>query len=147
MALLGQDLLINKFGKMAGWNNVTLTLLGRDVEGITELSYNDSEEKENVYGAGKMPIGRGSGNYKAECSITLYKEEITALQRSLAPGKRLTDIAPFDIAVSYEYDGFIYKDRIRNCEFTGNGVDVKQNDKSIATKFDLIVSHINWNVV
>lgn len=132
---------------MAGWNNVTLTMLGRDIEGITEISYNDSEEKENVYGAGKMPIGRGSGNYKGECSITLLLEEVVALQQSLGPGKRLTDIAPFDIAVSYEYEGYIYKDRIRNCEFQGRGVEVKQNDKTIAQKFDLIVSHVDWNIV
>ncbi|MDU1892754.1 MAG: hypothetical protein E6767_18900 [Dysgonomonas sp.] len=139
--------LINKFGKMAGWTSITTTMMGRDIEGILELSYNDSEEKENVYGAGKMPIGRGSGNYKAECSITLYLEESVALQQSLGPGKRLTDIAPFDIAVSYEYAGFIYKDRIRNCEFTNHTREVKQNDKTIAIKFDLIVSHIDWNII
>lgn len=139
--------LINKFGKMAGWNNVTLTMMGRDVEGITELSYNDSEEKENAYGAGKMPIGRGSGNYAAECSITLYLEEVVALQQSLGPGRRLTDIAPFDIAVSYEYQGLIYKDRIRNCEFTNHSREMKQNDKTVALKFDLIVSHVDWNIV
>lgn len=139
--------LINKFGKMAGWNNVTTTMMGRDVEGITELAYDDSEEKENAYGAGKMPIGRGSGNYAAKCSITLYLEEAVALQQSLGPGKRLTDIAPFDIAVSYEYQGLIYKDRIRNCEFTNHSREVKQNDKTIAIKFDLIVSHIDWNII
>jgi hypothetical protein len=132
---------------MAGWNNITLTMMGRDVEGITEVSYNDSEEKENAYGAGKMPIGRGSGNYKAECSITLFLEEVAALQQSLPPGQRLVDIAPFDINVSYEYQEVIYKDRIRNCEFTNNVREIKQNDKTIAMKFDLIVSHIDWNII
>ena len=39
------------------------------------------------------------------------------------------------------------KDVIRNVEFTDNGVDVKQGDKSIATQYPLIVSHIDWNVV
>jgi hypothetical protein len=132
---------------MAGWNSVTLTMLGRDVEGITELSYNDSEEKENAYGAGKMPVGRGSGNYAANCSITLFMEEVIALQQSLAPGQRLTDIAPFDIAVSYEYSGLIYKDRIRNCEFTTHTREMKQNDKTVSVKFELIVSHVDWNIL
>lgn len=141
-----ETLLINKFGKVAGWNSITTTMLGRDLEGITELSYNDDVDKENIRGAGKYAIGRGEGNYSAECSITLLKEEVDALQISLGPGKRLSDIAPFDIAVSYEYLGVVYKDRIRNCEFRGRGVDVKQGDKSIVTKFDLIISHIDWNV-
>lgn len=141
------DKLINKFGYMAGWNNVTVNLLGRDLEGITELAYSDETEKENVYGAGGMPVGRGAGNYAAEASITLLREEVVALQKSLPPGSRLQDIAPFDIVVQYEYDGFIYTDRIRNAEFKGNGVEVKQNDKTISRKYDLIVSHIEYNVV
>jgi len=141
------DILVNKFGKVAGWNSTTVTMMGRDIEGITELKYDDNVEKENIYGAGKMPIGRGEGNYKATCSIALIKEEVDALQLSLGPGKRLTDIAPFDIAVSYDYLSKIYKDRIRNCEFTGRSVEVKQNDKVIATTFELIVSHIDWNII
>ncbi|GAB6123078.1 hypothetical protein JCM30204_42280 [Dysgonomonas termitidis] len=132
---------------MAGWNNVTLTMLGRDAEGITELSYNDNVDKENARGAGGMPIGRGEGNYEAECSVTLYMEEVIALQQSLGPGKRIQDIAPFDIAVTYKYQGIIYKDRIRNCEFTDNGVEVKQGDKTISRKFKLIISHIDWNII
>lgn len=142
-----KTVLINKFGRVAGWNNVKTTMLGRDLEGITELAYNDTVEKENVRGAGAFPIGRGEGNYEAKASITLIKEEVDALQLSLGPGGRLTDIAPFDIAVSYDYLGKIYKDRIRNVEFTGRGIEVKQNDKVIATQFELIVSHIDWNVI
>ena len=103
MALLGT--LINKFGKIAGWNSVKVVMLGRQVEGITALSYKDSKEKDNIYGAGEFPVGRGEGNYKAEASITLLKEEVT-----------------------------------------DNGVDVKQGDKSIATQFTLLPSHIDWNV-
>ena len=43
MGLLGT--LINKFGKLAGWTRVKVVLLGRQVEGITALSYIDSEKK------------------------------------------------------------------------------------------------------
>ena len=117
MALLGT--LINKFGKIAGWNSVKVVMLGRQVEGITALSYKDSKEKDNIYGAGEFPVGRGEGNYKAEA---------------------------FDIPVMYEYKGLVMKDVIRNVEFTDNGVDVKQGDKSIATQFTLLPSHIDWNV-
>lgn len=144
MSVIGT--LINKFGRVAGWNNVKVVMLGRQVEGITALSYKDSVEKENVYGVGNMPVGRGEGNYKAEASITLLKEEVNALLLALGPGKRITDIEPFDIPVIYEYKGFMLKDVIRNVEFTDNGVDVKQGDKSIATQFTLLPSHIDWNV-
>ena len=43
MALLGT--LINKFGKIAGWNSVKVVMLGRQVEGITALSYKTAKRK------------------------------------------------------------------------------------------------------
>ncbi|MEN5434094.1 hypothetical protein ABE545_10665 [Sphingobacterium faecium] len=140
--------IINKFGTMTGWNSITTNLLGRDVEGINTLAYDDNVAKENVYGNGDMPIGRSRGNYEAKASITLYKEEVDAIHASLPKGKRLQDIAPFDMVVEYmREDGSITKDIIRNAEFTNVGVDVKQADGTIATQFTLIISHINWNVI
>lgn len=139
--------IINKFGQMVGWNNITTNMLGRDVEGISAIKYDDTREKTNVNGAGGFPVGRGEGNYQASASIDLYKEEVEAIQRALPPGQRIQDILPFDITVEYQRkDGTIYKDRIRNCEFTNNEVDVKNNDGTISTKYELIVSHIEWNV-
>lgn len=140
--------IINKFGKMQGWNQITWNMLGRDVEGISAIKYDDSTKKENVYGAGPYPIGRSSGNYEAKTSVTLFKEEMDAIQKALPPGKRVQDIAAFDVTVEYQMeDGSIQKDRIRNCEFTGRSVDVKQNDGTTATEYTLLVSHIEWNVV
>lgn len=132
---------------MQGWNAVTANLLGRDLEGITELAYSDSQKKENVYGAGQYPIGRGRGNYEAKASITILKEEVDALKLALPAGKTIQEIAPFDIVVEYETEnGFIKKDRIRNAEFLGDGIEVKQNDMTIATKYELLISHIEWNI-
>lgn len=133
---------------MTGWNSITVNVMGRDLEGITQLSYTDSETKENVYGAGKFPIGRSSGNYEAEATISLYKEEADGLRLSLGPGKRVMDIAPFDIVVQYENQvGVILKDRIRNCEFKNDGVEVAQSDGTIVTEYELLVSHIDYNVL
>ncbi|MRG45501.1 hypothetical protein GFS24_10265 [Chitinophaga sp. SYP-B3965] len=140
--------IVNKFGSMSGWNSITANMLGRDLEGITALKYSDEKKKENAYGGGEFPVGRGSGNYEAQCSITLYKEEIDALQQALPPGGRIQDIAPFDILVEYETSsGMILKDRIRNAEFTNRGVDVKNADGTISTEYTLIISHIEWNVL
>lgn len=138
--------IINKFGKLAGWNSIKSNMMGRDPEGITEIEYSDNKDKENSYGAGEYPVGRGEGNYSAKAAVTLLIEEVNAIQKSLPRGKRLIDILPFDWVVEYEYQGFKYRDIVRNCEFTGRSVAVKQGDKVIATKFDLIVSHVDWNV-
>ena len=141
-----QTTIINKFGKMAGWNSISATMLGRTLEGITQLAYGDSQEVENVYGRGGKPIGRATGNYTPTASITLLKEEVIGLQMAVGSGNNIMDIEPFDISVLYEYKGLIYKDVIRNCQFTNNGVDVNQNDKTIATQYTLLPSHIDWNM-
>ena len=140
-----QPTIVNKFGKVIGWNSITLNLLGRDVEGITALEYNDSTEKENVYGAGAYPVGRGEGNYTATASITIMEEERRALMEALPSNARLQDIEPFSIPVAYTYQDKVYKDIIHNCEFMNNGVAVAQNDKTVAFQFDLVISQITWN--
>lgn len=143
---MAKTTIINAFGKMAGWNSVTCRLFGRDVVGIKKVAYDDEKDKENEYGAGNMPIGQSDGNYKAKAAFELTLEERLAIQNSIPKGMRIQDIAPFAIVVAYEYQGRVYKDVLNNCGFKNNGVDVKQGDKSISTNFDLIISHIDWNV-
>jgi len=143
---MAQVRLINRFGSVMGWNKISAKLFGRFLEGITEISYDDEEDQELVYGAGGKPIGKGKGNYKPKASITLTEEERRAIMESLPPGMRLQDIPDFDITVSYTYQNKVFTDIIRNCSFKNNGVEVKQGDKSIAHKFDLVPTHIDWNV-
>lgn len=133
---------------MKGWSSIVANMMGRDVEGISTLAYNDNVTKENVYGAGQYPIGRSRGNYEPECSMSLYKEEADGLKIALPPGKRLQDIGPFDIIVQYQSDsGMILKDIIHNVEFTNDGVDVSQGDGTIVTEYTMICSHITWNAI
>lgn len=145
--MANETTIINKFGKLTGWNSVTVNLLGRDLEGITSLSYGGKTAKANAYGAGKYPIGRTEGNYEAEASLEVLKEETDALQLQLPAGRTLMDIDPFPIVVEYELpDGKIMTDIIQNVEFTNNNTEVKNGDGSISKKLDLICSHIDYNV-
>lgn len=139
--------LVNKFGKMQGWNSLRTNMLGRDVEGITELQYDDTVEMEGARGAGMFFVGYGEGNYEAKCSITLFKEEVDLLNKSLPKGVSLTSIPPFSIIAEYDKDLVKTRDIIQYCKFKGQGVAVKQGDKTIAYKFDLFVAgRILWNV-
>jgi len=139
--------IVNKFGLMAGWNALTMNMLGRDVEGITELSYDDTTEMEGARGAGMYFVGYGEGNYEAKCSVTLFKEEWDAIQAALPKGGSITSIPPFDIIAEYERNLVKTTDIIQYCKFKGRGVAVKQGDKTIAYKCDLFVAgRILWNV-
>ncbi|MDP1709253.1 MAG: hypothetical protein Q8L89_09375 [Gammaproteobacteria bacterium] len=138
-------IIVNKFGRLTGWNSITFNFFGRDIEGILEFEYSDSVEWENVYAGGKMPIGEGEGNYAAEASLTVLAEEWRAMQDGIPPGARMQD-ALGAIICAYEYGTKVYKDVVNNVRVMGQGVGPKQGDKSISVKLELKVSHVNWNV-
>lgn len=128
------------------WASIKCNILARTVTGITALSYEDKQEKVNNYGAGIFPVSRGLGKYEATASVTLHAYETEAIQRSLGVGKRIQDIAPFDIVVSYINDSDqLVTHVLRNCEFTNNKREVKQGDTVIEVEHELIISHIEWN--
>lgn len=143
---MAQPIIVNGFGTMIGWTKVSIHLFGRSLVGIRKIAYSDTVEIDNEMGAGRMPIGEGEGNYKAEFSLELTLEEMIALQKSMPAGSRIQDIPAFPVISSYEYKGVIYKDIIQNCRFTNRGIDVKQGDKTIATEQKMKVSHIDWNL-
>ena len=136
----------NYLGKLTGWNQSTVNILGRDVVGIDEFDYNDNTKKENAYGAGGMPVGWTEGNYEAKFSFSLYVEEEDAIQTALPPGKRLQDIAPFDAIVQYAHpeSGKIITDIIHNCQFQGRSKSGKNNEGKMVNKHEMLISHISW---
>lgn len=140
------DNLVNKFGKMAGWNSAKLNIFGRDAEGITEISYDDNVEVEAIAGAGKMPIGYGEGNYVANFSLTLHMEEVKEILKSIPPGKRISDAAAVDVPIQYDYGTELVTDIIRNVKITGLGKEVKQGDKVVGQKVEVFCTHIDWHV-
>ena len=137
--------LINKFGSIAGWNQIVFNLGGHNVEGIKEFSYSDEVEHENIYGAGGYPIGQGSGNYSAKGSMTLLMEEVLGMQNSLPKGTRLQSVVA-SATVHYIYQDKVYKDRISNIRLIGNGREAKNGDKELTVKFDFACTHIDFNI-
>lgn len=136
----------NKFGTLIGWNHITMNFLGRDIEGFTDLEYTDEWEMTNEYGGGSFSIGQAEGNYSAKASFSLYIEESIALQKSIPPGTYIQQISAFDISVVYEYEGTVFKDVIRNCKIKNNGRSLKQGDGKVIHKYEILCSHIDYNV-
>lgn len=102
---------VNK--QLFAWSQISVSLLGRTIEGIMDISYANGVEHAPVYGRGKKPIGYTEGNESYEGSITLTKEEVNAIRSALPSGRGLTDIEPFSIAVSYESkQGILITDRV-----------------------------------
>ncbi|HRY33397.1 MAG TPA: hypothetical protein P5531_10560 [Bacteroidales bacterium] len=138
--------IINKFGTLMGWGAVTFNMMGRDVDGITELEYEDSMEINNEYGAGNMPVGESQGNYSAKGSISVLMEEHIALLRSLPKGTRIQDVLIPAIPVVYGLSDVQTIDVLNNVRIMGSGRSIKQGDGKVIMKYELKISHIDWNV-
>lgn len=90
-------------------------------------------------------MGYSKGRITCTGKITLYHEEVVAIQRQ-APSGRLQDIAPFNIVVSYlPAQGLPVIDKLRNCLFKKNGRGWSEGDTGKTVDLDLVMSHIEWH--
>lgn len=131
-------------GKLYDWADVVVVIAGVPITGITGIEYKDDQDVKNNYGAGRYPVGYTKGRITATGKISLYQEEVEAIQKQSVNG-RLQDIAPFDIIVSYMPDsGIVKTDKLRNCMFKTNGRSWKEGDGGQVVDLDLVLSHIEW---
>ena len=143
MAALEVSPLIN--GRSYGWGDIIVTIGALPITGITAIKYEEDQEKEDVYGAGRYPVARGYGRVKASASITLSVETAMALAATAKDGQ-LNRLAPFTITVTYQPEsGPIMRDVLKNCEFKKQSRDWKEGDMKAQVELELLVSNIVWN--
>lgn len=124
------------------WGNVTMTLFGVPVVGITKIEYKRKQKKDNNYGAGYQPVSRAYGNYEYEGSIEIYTDELKRIIAA-APGRDILSIPPFDIQVTYGGTGVVVdKDVLKSCEFTEEGLSAAQGDTKLLVTLPLIIGGI-----
>lgn len=134
-------------GMLHSWASIQVAIQGVPLTGITSIEYEDKQEVVNKYGAGRYPVGRGLGRITPSAKITLYLDEVSALQAKSTTG-RLQDLGMFDILVGYLHptSGLITYDKIRNCHFGDNSRKIKEGDTDIQVELELVPSHIEWGV-
>ncbi|BAQ92547.1 Phage-like element PBSX protein XKDM [uncultured Mediterranean phage uvMED] len=132
-------------GTAYSYADIVVTILGQPVAGITSVTYSDSQEITENFGAGRFPVSRGLGAIEATGSITIDRAELNALI-SVAPLKRLQNIAEFDITVTYlPANSTPVTDILRNCRFKTTPSGGSQGDANIVSEIELAVTHIDWS--
>lgn len=131
-------------GMLVAWADIVVLVGGVPVTGITGVEYSDEQEIVNKYGAGRYPVGRSKGRITPSAKMTLYHEEVVALQSQSVNG-RLQDLPPIEIQVSYlPEDGMLVTDKIRNCHIPSNTRKWKEGDTGQEVELPLVPSHIEW---
>lgn len=129
-------------GREYGWGDIVVNISATSVTGIRAIKYEEDQEKENIYGAGRNPVSRGYGRVKTTGSITVLAATVFAMQ-AVAPKGKLHNIAPFPIVVSYQPEsGPIVKHILKNCEFKKTTFDWKEGDMSKDIELELVISHV-----
>ncbi len=143
-------------GKVHAWEDIKIFMMGVPVAGIKEISWSDERETEAIYGAGRMPLGAGLGNYKVEGSFTLTKEEADKFEApARAAGRSVYDYKPFVIVIAYEdpdpadnsplvskKPNPLRTETIVDVIITKREVSASQNDKEITYKYSFIAREV-----
>lgn len=131
-------------GKSYEYSDITCNILGVPVVGITSIEYEETQQMENIYGAGRNPVSRGYGQKTPTAKITLLMEEVENIQ-AVAPSGILQDIPEFDIIVTYTDTSLIARKHVlKNARFMKNIRSSNAGDTSIPVEMDLIISHVQW---
>ena len=131
-------------GQVYGWSSIKTNIMGLPVTEISEISYEETQETEMVYGAGSEPIGRGFGKVEYKGSVTLLKNTVEALQAAVDTG-RIQDIPDFTIVVAYlPKGGKVVTHTLTQCRFVSNKREAKSGDMSISVQLELSVGGVLW---
>ncbi len=134
-------------GQAYAWVDITVNILGVPLAGITEITYEETSEITNNYGAGRRPTSRGHGKIEATASISIDRAEYNSLIQA-APGKNLMNIPEFDVAVAYLPDGSApTADILKNCRFKTNRSGGSEGDTNIMSELELVISDVEWDAV
>jgi len=130
-------------GQAYDYTQIIMSVLGVPVAGVTSINYTEEQEKTNNYGAGNRPVSRGRGAIEASGSIELSMNEVEAL-RDAAPNGSMLAIPPFEITVVYLNLQKVVTHKLKNVEFTNDGVETSQGDTDIRRTFDIVMSDVKY---
>lgn len=130
-------------GQAYDYTQIIMSVLGVPVAGVTSINYTEEQEKTNNFGAGNRPVSRGRGAIEASGSIELSMNEIEAL-RDAAPSGSMLKIPPFEITIVYLNLQKVVTHKLKNVEFTNDGVETSQGDTDIRRTFDIVMSDVKY---
>lgn len=90
--------------KQYGWKDVSVSVLGRIIEGIEDVKVKRKVDKERQYGRGNAAQAIISKNEEIDGSISLHQSELEAINAAIKAVNPLNNISnvAFDIIINYE---------------------------------------------
>jgi hypothetical protein len=119
--------LVLQNGKVVGSANINVLIGGVVVSGIRSINFKKNSKKENIYGFGNEPVGRGRAQTEyPEGTIEILLEEYKAIVNA-APNRDITQIPMFNIPIVFD-NGVLPSETLNNVEFLGDDHNYKSGD-------------------
>jgi len=135
-------------GRAYDFSQVIVNIMGVAITGVTEITYEEEQEKTNNRGTGPRANSRGRGSIESSASITLSMNEVEKLRdASVTAGDTtgsLLSLEPFTITVNFNNAQRPITHTLLDCEFTKDGGGGALDDTELTMTFDLITSRINY---
>ncbi|MBF2707523.1 MULTISPECIES: hypothetical protein [Flavobacterium] len=124
--------------KNYSWNDISIAIGGRIIEGIEDVEYSAKQEKSVLRGRGGKGHKITRGNKDFEGKINLWQSEVEAMIKD-APNKDILALS-FDIIWSFIPDdgGATVTDVLTTCEITEYKKAMKQGDKNMLVELPFI---------
>ena len=126
-------------GKCYDWSSVTINVSGMDSIELQEISYDDEEEVEAIYGKGGKIRGYGTGNQKNSVKLSMTREDFNEMIRVIKSKgyKSFYKYIIPKITVSDADDGVATTtDVLTNVKFSKRSLKAAQGDKSMKVDLD-----------
>lgn len=126
-------------GKCYDWSSVTINVSGMDSIELQEISYDDEEEVEAIYGKGGKIRGYGTGNQKNSVKLSMTREDFNEMIRVIKSKgyKSFYKYIIPKITVSYADEGVATTtDVLTNVKFSKRSLKAAQGDKSMKVDLD-----------
>lgn len=126
-------------GKCYDWTSVTIDVAGMESIELQEISYDDEQELEAIYGKGGKIRGYGTGNQKNSVKLSMTREDFNEMIRVIKSKgyKSFYKYTIPKITVSYADDGAdTSTDVLTNVKFSKRSFKAAQGDKSMKVDLD-----------
>jgi len=130
-------------GEAYAFAQVAIVIRGQRIYGVTSVDYTQEENKGHNFGPGRYPVSRGYGEVDSNGNMDLDQDAVVKLT-DMAPNRKLFDMDPFDVVVTYRNQKRIVVDVLRECEFNNHNRSSSQGDTRNNSGFPLIIADIDW---
>lgn len=126
-------------GKCYDWSSVTINVSGMDSIELQEISYDDEQELDPIYGRGGNIRGYGTGNKKNSVKLSMLREDFNEMLRVIKSKgyKSFYKYTISKITVSYADEGAATTtDVLTNVKISKRSLKAAQGDKSMKVDLD-----------